>query len=255
MPAKKKDKAIFNWSGGEDSALCLYKVKMLGEQDVSCLLTSVNEHYQRVSMHGVRVELLEEQATMIGRPLVKALMPEMPDMETYEAVMKKTLLRLKNEGIRTCIFGDIFLEDLRQYREKKLAELGLRAIFPLWKIPTNKLVREFIALGFKAVIVCVNDKFLDHRFVGRVIDDAFLNDLPANVDPCGEYGEFHSFVYDGPLFKNPIKFELGEIVHKKYLPTKQDGDSNACNVSGANPFDNGFWYRDLLPALTHGPKQ
>ncbi|MBI1769660.1 MAG: diphthine--ammonia ligase [Bacteroidetes bacterium] len=244
----QKQKAIFNWSGGKDSALCLFKVMTLREYDVSCLLTSVNEQYRRISMHGVRIELLEQQAANVGIPLVKMLMPKMPDMKTYETIMKETFTRLKNEGMEVCIFGDIFLEDLRKYRENKLAEMDLKAIFPLWKIPTDQLIREFIDLGFKAVVVCVNDKFLDKSFVGRVIDDSFLKDLPDNVDPCGEYGEFHSFVFDGPIFKEPIEFKLGEMVYRKYSPTQQDGNSQYnCNSSSFNPFESGFWYGDLLP--------
>ncbi|MCZ6775222.1 MAG: diphthine--ammonia ligase [Ignavibacteria bacterium] len=249
----QKQKAIFNWSGGKDSALCLCRVLTLGEYDVSCLLTSVNEQYQRISMHGVRIELLEQQAASIGIPLVKMLMPEMPDMKTYETIMKETLIGLKNEGMEVCIFGDIFLEDLRKYRENKLAEMNLRAIFPLWKIPTNQLIREFIDLEFQAVVVCVNDKFLDGSFVGRVIDDSFLKNLPDNVDPCGEYGEFHSFVYDGPIFKEPIDFKRGEKVYRKYSPRQQDGNSQYdCNSSNFSPFDSGFWYGDLLPVSEVG---
>jgi len=249
----QKQKVIFNWSGGKDSALCLYRLMALGEYDVSCLLTSVNEHYRRISMHGVRVELLEQQAASIGISLVKMLVPEMPDMKTYETIMKETLTRLKNEGMEACIFGDIFLEDLRRYRENKLAEMNLKAVFPLWKIPTKQLIREFIDLRFKAVVVCVNDKFLDRSFVGRLIDDSFLEDLPSNVDPCGEYGEYHSFVYDGPIFKKPIAFTVGEIVYRKYSPTQQDEDSQYdYNSSNPSPFDSGFCYGDLLPVLEVG---
>ena len=244
----EREKAIFNWSGGKDSALCLYKVIALSEYHVSCLRTSVNEKYQRVSMHGVRIELLEQQAASIGIPLTKMLMPVMPDMKTYEAIMKETLIKLKNEDRRVCIFGDIFLEDLRKYRENKLAEMNLKATFPLWKIPTDQLLREFIDLGFKAVIVCVSEKSLDSSFAGRIIDNSFLKDLPDNVDPCGEYGEFHSFVYDGPIFKEPIAFKLGGVVYRKYTPTQQNQNSQYnCNSSTSHPFDSGFWYCDLLP--------
>jgi uncharacterized protein (TIGR00290 family) len=244
-----KPQAIFNWSGGKDSALCLYKVRTLGEVDVRWLLTNVNEHYQRISMHGVRVELLEQQAAAIGIPLVKMMIPEMPDMKTYESMMEQTLMRLKDEGAETCIFGDIFLEDLRQYRENKLAELDIKAVFPLWKAPTEKLVREFVSLGFRAVVVCVDDHFLNQSFVGRDIDEAFLKDLPEGVDPCGENGEFHSYVYDGPLFKEPIQFERGEIVYRKYMPSRSDSDTSY-DCAADDPFDHGFWYCDLLP-VTH----
>jgi uncharacterized protein (TIGR00290 family) len=230
-----KEKIIFNWSGGKDSALCLYKLLKAQEYEVMCLLTSVSEQYQRISMHGVRVELLNAQVESIGLPLVKMEIPEMATMESYDAVMRITLQKLKNEGTTASVFGDIFLEDLRTYRENKLAEIGLKGIFPLWKKPTKELLQEFIDLGFKTIITCVNEKYLDKSFAGRIIDTNFLNDLPENVDPCGENGEFHTFVFDGPLFKKPIPFKKGEIVHRTYTP----------NTSDSN-YDTGFWYCDLL---------
>jgi uncharacterized protein (TIGR00290 family) len=210
-----------------------------------CLLTSINEEYQRISMHGVRVDLLNAQAQSIGLPLIKLQMPEMPSMETYENLMLETLSGLKARGATGCIFGDIFLEDLRTYREAKLAEINLKGIFPLWKIPTAKLVREFIDLGFKTIVTCVNESYLDKSFAGRIIDSAFLNDLPANVDPCGENGEFHTFVFDGPIFKEAIPFVKGETVYRKYSSPKQD-DNSTGKKNADNPFDNGFWYCDLL---------
>jgi uncharacterized protein (TIGR00290 family) len=242
-----KEKVIFNWSGGKDSAFCLYKILQTQQYDIMCLLTSISEKYQRISMHGVRVELLEIQAIRIGLPLIKMQIPEMPTMESYEKIIAITLTELKNKGATASVFGDIFLEDLRKYREAKLSEINLKGIFPLWKIPTDKLIREFIDLGFKAIITCVNEKYLDKSFVGRVIDYDFLKDLPNNVDPCGENGEFHSFVFDGPIFKEPILFEKGEIVYKKYTPAKQEDNSTYnCNTTDkdnqSNPFENGFWY-------------
>jgi len=242
-----KEKVIFNWSGGKDSALCLYKILQTQHYDVMCLLTSISEHYQRISMHGVRVDLLEIQAKNIGLPLLKMQVPDMPSMEVYEAAMKTTLLDLKVKGATASVFGDIFLDDLRSYRENKLAEINLKGIFPLWKIPTNRLMREFIDLGFKTIVTCVNEKHLDRSFVGRVIDNDFLKDLPNNVDPCGENGEFHTFVFDGPIFNQPIPFEKGEVVYRKYQPEKQE-DSSATQKNGVDgPFDYGFWYCDLLP--------
>jgi uncharacterized protein (TIGR00290 family) len=164
--------------------------------------------------------------------------------------MTATLTDLKSKGAIASIFGDIFLEDLRTYRESKLSELNLNGIFPLWKAPTDKLIREFIELGFKTITTCVNEKYLDKSFVGRVIDENFLNDLPKNVDPCGENGEFHTFVFDGPIFKQPILFDKGEIVYRKYEPTKRENNSTYdCNNEEdkkENPFDSGFWYCDLL---------
>ncbi len=209
-------KAIFNWSGGKDSAMCLYKILQTKQYDVMCLLTSISEQYQRISMHGVRVDLLNTQAESIGLPLLKMQIPEMPAMEIYDKIMTTT----------ASIFGDIFLEDLRRYRENKLSELNLKGIFPLWKIPTDKLLREFIDLGFKTIVTCVNEKYLDKSFAGRIIDNNFLKDLPKNVDPCGE------------------------IVYKKYTPAKEkDNSTHDWNISDKDkadsPFNNGFWYCDL----------
>lgn len=246
-----KEKVILNWSSGKDSAFSLYKMMQSQEYEVHCLLTSISEPYQRVSMHGVRVDLLEAQAESIGLPLVKMEIPEMPTMEAYENVMRETLTELKHNGATTSAFGDIFLEDLRTYRETKLSELNLKGYFPLWKMPTDQLIREFIDLGFKTIITCVNEKYLDKSFAGRIIDADFLKDLPENVDPCGENGEFHTFVFDGPIFKHPIPFEIGEVVHRKYTPAKKEDDSSYdCEVKDKdveeNPFDTGFWYCDLV---------
>jgi uncharacterized protein (TIGR00290 family) len=241
-------KAIFNWSGGKDSALCLHKILQMDQYEIICLLTSVNEQHQRISMHGVRVELLHKQAESIGLPLIKMQIPEMPTMEDYDNVMAETLKELKNKGAEASVFGDIFLEDLRAYREAKLKEVNLKGVFPLWKIPTKELIKEFLDLGFKTITTCVNDKYLDKSFVGRIIDEDFLKDLPANVDPCGENGEFHTFVFDGPIFKKPIPFVKGEIVYKKYTPSKkEDNSAYDCKTDKEEtPFDNGFWYCDLV---------
>ncbi len=247
-----KEKIIFNWSSGKDSALCLYKILKRQQYDVMCLLTSISEQYQRISMHGVRVDLLETQAESIGLPLIKMQIPDMPTMEIYDKIMAETLSDLKTKGATASVFGDIFLEDLRKYRENKLAELDLKGVFPLWKIPTDKLIREFLDLGFKTIITCVNEKYLDKSFAGRIIDNEFLKDLPNNVDPCGENGEFHTFVFDGPIFSKPILFDKGEIVYRKYTSTKPKDDSTYdCDTTDKdntdNPFDYGFWYCDLLP--------
>jgi len=245
IPLKKK--ALFNWSSGKDSALALYKTLQNSEFGISCLLTSVNQQFQRISMHGVRVELLEQQAKSIGLPLEIMQIPEMPTMEVYEKVMQETLAKLKNQGVTHSIFGDIFLEDLRKYREDKLAEIGFEGVFPLWKIPTQDLIQEFISLGFKTIVVCVNERFLDKSFVGRVINQDFINDLPENVDVCGENGEFHTFTFDGPIFSKPIDFEIGEVVYRKYeKPKEQDSSNTACDTSASDAYDFGFWYCDLV---------
>ncbi|KRB53674.1 diphthine--ammonia ligase [Flavobacterium sp. Root186] len=246
MPTLKK--TLFNWSSGKDSALTLYKILQNPEFKIECLLTSVNQQYQRISMHGVRVELLQAQAESIGIPLKIMEVPEMPTMEVYENVMIKTLTELKNQGIMYSVFGDIFLEDLRKYREEQLAKIGFEGIFPIWKIPSHDLIQEFISLGFKTIVVCVNERYLDKSFVGRIIDQNFINDLPENVDVCGENGEFHTFTFDGPIFSKPIHFEIGEIVYRKYEKPKSDDSSNkACDTSAADAFDFGFWYCDLIP--------
>jgi uncharacterized protein (TIGR00290 family) len=212
-----------------------------GQYEVTCLLTSVNKEFQRISMHGVRTALLEKQAQHIGIPLLTMQLTEMPTMEVYENIMRATLTDLKNTGATTCVFGDIFLEDLHTYRETQLKAFGMKALFPLWKIPTAQLIQEFTDLGFKTIVTCVNEKYLDKSFAGRVIDNTFLKDLPENVDPCGENGEFHTFVFDGPFFKKPVLFKKGAIVYKKYLSPTQTHQPE-------DPFDTGFWYCDLLPA-------
>jgi uncharacterized protein (TIGR00290 family) len=161
-------------------------------------------------------------------------LPEMPSMEDYNREMFGIMQGFKDEGIDYSIFGDIFLEDLKVYREGQLAKVGMQGVFPIWKRDTTDLVKEFIALGFKAVLVCVNEKQLDKSFAGRLIDESFLNDLPTGVDPCGENGEYHSFVFDGPIFKNPIPIKLGEVVYRKY------------DKGAVDNFDTGFYYQDVV---------
>ena len=239
-----KKKALFNWSSGKDSALSLYKILQDPTFEIVSLLTSVNEKFERISMHGVRVSLLEAQAKSLGLPLTKMIIPEMPSMEVYEKVMENTLSKFKQEGVEYSIFGDIFLEDLRKYREDKLAIMGFKGVFPLWKEDTKALLEEFLSLGFKTIVVCVNEKYLDKSFVGRIIDATFISDLPKNVDVCGENGEFHTFTFDGPIFKNSIPFEIGEIVYRKYEQPKTSSKT-ACDTDNT-AFNYGFWYCDLI---------
>lgn len=229
--------AYFNWSGGKDSTLALYKVLQDKRFDIRYLLTTLNEEADRISMHGVRGELLTAQAESLGIPAKKVHLPASSDMQTYESVMSTAIEELKSEGISDCIFGDIFLEDLRTYREEKLREVSIAAHFPLWKQNTLELVREFIDLGFKTIVVCVDASKLDESFAGRVIDHQFLSDLPDNVDPCGENGEFHTFVFDGPIFTHPIPFQTGEKVLKTYTAKNQEEKS----------IEYGFWFQDLIP--------
>ena len=175
------------------------------------------------------------QAGNIGLPLLEVSVPDMPGMAVYENAMRTAWSGLKERGAAVSVFGDIFLEDLRRYREDQLARWQVKSAFPLWNGPTDALVRELIDLGFKAVTTCVNGKYLDKSFAGRILDRDFLKDLPAGVDPCGENGEFHTFVFDGPLFKSPVPFTVGETVYRQYAPGR-DG-----------AFDTGFWFTDLLP--------
>ncbi len=242
-------KAIFNWSGGKDSALALFHVLHNPHYEVAGLMTTLNAKQDRISMHGVRSELLRAQGEAIGIPIKEIPLPEMPSMSVYDDTMKKVLSELKQEGITHSIFGDIFLEDLKKYREDRLKEVGLNAYFPLWKRDTKELVHEFIALGFKTVITCVKSDVLDQEFAGRVIDEEFLKDLPHNVDPCGENGEFHTFVFDGPIFSNPIKYSLGEIVFKAYETPKDKTAQTKVPIKNKS----GFFFRDLIPEPDHKP--
>lgn len=238
-------KVLFNWSSGKDSSLALFKLLQNKEYQVEYLFTSVSEKFNRISMHGVRKELLIHQAESIGIPLKILSLPEMPSMESYNEAMKNALLPIVEEGITHSAFGDIFLEDLKKYREEKLEDVGLQGIFPLWKIDTNKLITEFLDLGFKTIVTCVNSEYLDESFVGRIIDRQFLEDLPDNVDVCGENGEFHTFTFDGPIFNKPIEFEIGEKVYHEYERPKST-DNDVCSSNDEKP-NYGFWYIDLLP--------
>jgi len=208
-----KEKVILAWSGGKDSAMALHALLKSGQYDVVSLLTTICEQYGRISHHGVRVELLKQQASALGINLHELYLPGANcSMEDYEAVMAKTMLEYKEKGILTVAFGDIFLQDLRGYRERNLAKVGMRAIFPIWHRDTTEIVRTFIDLGFKAYLTCVDDKKLGKAFAGRAIDADLIRDLPDGVDPCGENGEFHSYVYDGPIFRRPVDLSVGEVV-------------------------------------------
>jgi uncharacterized protein (TIGR00290 family) len=203
---------LFCWSGGKDSAMALHALQSARENRVTALLTTVTEGYDRISMHGVRRALLERQAESIGLPLHKVLIPPQCVNATYEARMREALEEYLAKDVRRVAFGDIFLEDLRVYREKNLAQVGMTALFPIWKRDTRELAGDFIRLGFRAVAVCVDPRVLDPSFAGRVLDDSFFADLPPGIDPCGENGEFHTFVFEGPIFHAPIHFLIGEKV-------------------------------------------
>ena len=237
-------KAYLNWSSGKDAAFALYKLQSYGDIKVEKLVTTLNSEVDRVSMHGVRKELLLLQAESIGLPIDIIALEGNVSMEIYNTKMRLAVSKLLEEGYTHSVFGDIFLEDLKEYREKQLAGVGLKGVFPLWKKNTHQLITDFIASGFKAITVCINSKVLDRSFCGRIIDHEFLADLPPGVDPCGENGEFHTFVFDGPIFKNPIAFEIGEIVQKSY--TAHEDDEDNCFSSDEKSWDTSFWYCDLI---------
>jgi len=208
-----KDKIILCWSGGKDSALTYHALR--GRYEIVSLLTTVSGEADRISHHEVCVELLEQQARAIGTRLHKIVLPgRRCSNAVYEAAMKQALIEYKNAGIHTVAFGDIFLQDLREYRERNLARMDMQAIFPLWRRDTPELIRSFIDLGFKARLACVDGDKLGAAFAGRLIDAGLIEDLPEGVDPCGENGEFHSYVYDGPIFQEPVGVTVGETVSR-----------------------------------------
>ena len=209
-----REPILFCWSGGKDSAMALHALLQQDDVRIAALLTTVTEGYERISMHGVRRELLWRQAESIGLPLHEVLIPPQCVNPIYEARMEEALRKFWDEGVRRVAFGDIFLEDLRAYRERNLAKVGMTAIFPIWKRETRDLAREFCEQGFRAVTACVDGKALDRSFAGREFNEAFFRDLPESADPCGENGEFHTFVFDGPVFREPVRWTKGEVVER-----------------------------------------
>ncbi|GAM66155.1 conserved hypothetical protein [Vibrio sp. JCM 19236] len=229
-------KAIFTWSGGKDSALALYKIQQRDDIEVVALLTTLNKEYKRISMHGVREELLDKQAESLGIPLIK-MWVEQDSYDEYEQKMKELLLEQKSLGVTKVIYGDIFLEDLREYRDNNLAKVGLEGVYPLWKLNTKEVINKFLSLGFKTTTCCINDQYLGEAHSGALIDKEWIESLPKQVDPCGENGEFHTFCFDGPNFSEPLKLELGEKLYKpldeKFIDKSQQ------------PHAKGFWFTDL----------
>ena len=207
-----REKVIVAWSGGKDSALALYEVLRSGGYEVLELLTTVAKDHDRISIHGVRRVLLEQQATLLGFPLEKTFIPKGASDKEYENALLKMLKRQRDNNVSSVVFGDIFLEDVKKYREQILAKAGVKGIYPLWQRDTKDLARKFINLGFKAIITSIDSNVLTKDFAGREYEKQFLSELPENVDPCGENGEFHSFVYDGPIFHERVFFKKGEIV-------------------------------------------
>jgi|SRR5665213_335972 len=237
-----KLKTYFNWSSGKDSALALYYLLRDKKYSVEHLITSINSHHNRVSMHGLRRELLQQQNEALGIPYSTIELPEEPTMAEYEVTMKEAVLQLQHNGFAYAAFGDIFLEDLKVYREQQLAPFNIQGVFPLWRRNTRELLSEFIDLKFKAILVCVNAVVLDESFTGRIINRDFIDNLPPGVDPCGENGEFHTFCYDGPIFKEPVQFEVGEKIYREYKAPENVDDKNLAPKSKV-----GFYFCDLLP--------
>jgi len=242
MLSKYKIPCIFNWSGGKDSALALYYCLKNPEFDIKYLVTTMNDGVNRISMHGVREELLIKQAESIGIPLYQIRLPEMPGMKEYDDTMKEHLQKFKAGGVSHSIFGDIFLEDLRKYREDRLSENGLKAIFPLWKRDTTELMNEFLHLGFRTMIVCTQHHL--EQLNGREITKELISSFPDDIDVCGENGEFHTFAFDGPIFKNRVKFNLGDKVFKELKKPKDEND-NCFSEAPVCEQKMGFWYTDL----------
>lgn len=225
-----KFNSFLSWSGGKDSAFSLFSVHKEKRFHISSLLTTFSSATRRVTMHGIKEELIEEQSRQTGIPLVKMYLPENADNKIYSENFESVLEDYRKGNVFWSVFGDIYLDDLRNFREGLLKRKQMNAYFPLWKRNTIELSREFIDSGFKAVVVCVNSLLLDKSFCGRLYDKNFLKDLPENIDPCGENGEFHTFVFDGPVLKNPVNFEKGEVQYMQY---------NDANKSG-------FWFLDLM---------
>lgn len=236
----KKEPIILSWSGGKDSSYTLHQLLNDERYEVKYLLSTINGTYKRLSMHGVREELIEAQASSIGIPLLKVYVYEASNAE-YEQQMNNMLMKAKSEGINTVAFGDIFLDDLRIYREEKMKSIGMNCMFPIWKKDTAWLVKDFIAKGFKTFTCCINDGYLDESWCGRLIDENFIKELPSTVDPCGENGEFHSFCFEGPIYKIPVGVIQGEKTYKELLLKTKDHPTPIKDVG-----TKGFWFCDLL---------
>ncbi|MBY0534396.1 MAG: diphthine--ammonia ligase [Chitinophagaceae bacterium] len=235
----QKEKIALAWSGGKDSSYALYQLQQSEQYEVAYLLSTINGNFKRLSMHGVKEELIEAQAAAIGLPLIKVYVYE-ADNQSYEKAMNEALLLLKARGINTIAFGDIFLEDLRSYREEKMASIGMSCLFPLWKKDTHQLVQDFLSSGFETMICCINDGYLNESWVGRTIDHQFIEDLPENVDPCGENGEFHSFCFKGPIFSQLIPIESKEKTYKALELRANDHPTPIPDIG-----TKGFWFIEI----------
>lgn len=223
---------VLNWSSGKDAALALHHLQQDSRYTVTGLLTTLSAPFRRVSMHGVREEILVAQAAAAGLPLQRVYLPEAADMQTYNNLMEQAVSALKRKGVQGMAFGDLFLEDLKKYRQAQLAAAGMEAVFPLWKKDTRELAGELEDVGIKARIVCVNERYLGKEFLGRTVDRELLRQLPSDVDPCGENGEFHTLVVEAPFFTAPLAVQAGEIVYKNYAGQDET-------------WDTGFYFLDM----------
>lgn len=210
-----KKKIVMSYSGGKDSTLALHRLLNSEEYEVVALFTSVTEGFDRTSVHGVRKSLAEEQAAAIGLPVIKMTIPQSCDNETYNKLLVEQMEELFAEGIEFIGYGDIHLQDVKEYRDNLLQKTNIKPIYPLWGEETGDLMKEFFDLGYKTVVTCIDTSKLDVSFLGRVMDEGFVQDLPENVDPCGENGEFHTFVYEGPALKKSVEYALGEYHQSK----------------------------------------
>jgi len=208
-----REKILLGWSSGKDSALAFYQLQKSDTYEVMALLTTVSKEHERISMHGTREVLLDQQAASLDIPLAKVYVSRdhSTPMQEYEAKMQEALLKYQRLGISRIAFGDLYLEDIKNYRKELLGRIDMSPILPLWGQNTTELANNFIELGFKAIITCVDTTMLDKQFSGRYFDKQLLSELPAKVDPCGENGEFHTFVFDGPIFNDAVKFIKGDF--------------------------------------------
>jgi uncharacterized protein (TIGR00290 family) len=214
MSTDKPPKAFVSWSSGKDSAFAVYEAQRLGLAEIVGVVTTVNQRFDRVAMHGVRSELLDRQISALQLPAIKVLIPSPCTNEFYEARMAEACVQIKTLGVSHIVFGDLFLQDIRAYRERTLAAIGMTPIFPLWGRDTRQLAETMIACGLAAHIVCLDPKRIPARFAGRRFDAALLEELPTDVDPCGENGEFHTVVTEGPIFRAPIRVSVGRTVER-----------------------------------------
>jgi len=208
-------KTFLSWSSGKDSAWALHVLRQLPDIEIAGLMTTVNRPYQRNAIHAVRLELLRRQADAVGLPLHIIELPSPCTNAEYEAALGNFVTEAKHEGIECMAFGDLFLEDIKEYREAKLSGTGITPLFPIWRMPTDQLAKEMISSGLRAVVTCIDPQQLSASFAGREFNEQFLMDLPASVDPCGERGEFHTFAFDGPMFGKPVPIEVGEIKERE----------------------------------------